>query len=63
MVEFKGIQFGEGYKMTLAEFKKAFAAVLKAKNISADEVKQAHKLYNKENGNNIRPSDESEEAN
>lgn len=61
MTEFKGIQFGKGYKMTLTEFKKAFTPVLK--KLNTEEVKQAHKAYNKENGDNIRPSNTSKEAN
>ena len=42
MRQFKNITFSEGISCTLAEFKKDFAPHLK--KLSADEVKQAHKV-------------------
>lgn len=48
MRSYKHIQFGEGIKCTLTEFKKTFEAHLKGLNET--EVKQAHKIATKGNG-------------
>ena len=57
MVSFKNIQFAKGDKLSLANFKEAFAPHLK--DLSKDEVKQFHKVYN----DNLRPTAQSEKVN
>ena len=61
MRAYKNIQFGEGIKCTLTEFKKKFSSNLVG--LSEKEVKEAHKVATKGNGNVSRTTQESKETN
>jgi hypothetical protein len=58
---FKHIQFADGINLSLADFKKTYAAHLI--RLSESEVKQAHKVATKGNGKLSNSSNSSKKAN